>query len=316
MPKWTTETSDPQDVAVLLFPRFSNLCLANAIEPLRAANDLLARDAYRWRFVTLDGGPVTSSSGLPVSPHGRLRDYGGGSFLFVMSSYQVRDFATPMTSRALQAAAGAFETIVGLDTGAWLMAKAELLDNRPATIHWDELTAFSETFPTIDTLADRVVFDGDRITCGGATTAFDLVLELIRRRHGAGLGLEVASLFLHQLADPPEPPLIRFHTSAVVERSVALMSANLETPIPISDIADQIGLTQRSLSRVFQAELGVPPAKVYKRIKLAAARRFAQTSTFTVAEIAVRCGYRNAAAMTRAFVAEFGVPPTALRKRA
>lgn len=105
MQKWISGSGETHDVCVLLFPRFSNHCLANAIEPFRATNVLLTREAYRWRFVTLDGEAVVSSSGLPVMPQARLRDDPGGDFLFVMSSYDVTDFAGPATSRALQAAA-------------------------------------------------------------------------------------------------------------------------------------------------------------------------------------------------------------------
>lgn len=64
MQKWISGSGETHDVCVLLFPRFSNHCLANAIEPFRATNVLLTREAYRWRFVTLDGEAVVSSSGL------------------------------------------------------------------------------------------------------------------------------------------------------------------------------------------------------------------------------------------------------------
>ena len=48
---WEAGQSETEEVAVLLFPRFSNHCLANAVEPLRAANEFLMREAYRWSVV-------------------------------------------------------------------------------------------------------------------------------------------------------------------------------------------------------------------------------------------------------------------------
>lgn len=298
---------------MLLFPRFSHHCLANAVEPLRAANALLARPAYRWRFVTLDGAAVESSSGLPVLPGGRLRDHPGGDLLFVLSSYDAPCLATPQTARALSAAAPRFGAVAGMDTAAWLMAHAGLLENRRATIHWHELTAFAEAFPEIDATAARFVIDGDRITCGGAMTAFDLALTLIGAAHGEALRLEVAAFFLHQSAEAPPERLYRRRASQPVERCLALMSATLEAPLPIAALAARAGLSQRGLARAFQAELGAAPVTVYKRLRLAAARRYAQQSDYSVQEIALRCGYRNAAAMTRAFVAEYGKPPSRFR---
>ena len=175
MRNWTRRRSNHVDVAVLLFPRFSNICLANAVEPLRAANEFLMNDIYRWSFVTLDGKAVESSSGLPVLPNGPLRDHPGGEYLFVLSSYGAAALATPDTSRALAAASRRFRHVAGMDTGAWLMADAGLLDGVKATIHWAEMTAFSERFDTIEAVSDRLVIDGNRITCGGAMAAFDTV---------------------------------------------------------------------------------------------------------------------------------------------
>ncbi|MGY3439850.1 MULTISPECIES: GlxA family transcriptional regulator [unclassified Marinovum] len=313
MRKWTRAPLETQNVAVLLFPRFSNLCLANAVEPMRAANELLMREAYRWSFVTLDGAPVESSSGLPVLPNCPLRDHPGGAFLFVLSSYDVRAHATPAVNTALSAAAKRFDCVVGMDTGAWLMAQAGLLDGAQATIHWAEITAFSERFDTVDALSDRVVISGNRVTSGGAMAAFDTVLEMIRRDHGAALHLEVSAFFLHRSAEPPSHNPWQPRGSPLVERGIALMSANIETPLSIGQLATHLQTTQRSLTRAFQAEFGAAPKAVYKWLRLAAARRYAQQSDYSITEIALRCGYGNAAAMTRAFVAQYGRPPRSFR---
>ncbi len=313
MREWTIKQIDTEEIAVLLFPRFSNHCLANAIEPLRAANEILQYEAYRWRFATLDGNAVQSSSGLPVLPDCRLHDLAGGAYLFVLSSYDVRDFARATTAKALQAASKRFKNIVGMDTGAWLMAQAGLLDGRKATIHWVEFTGFSERFTQIETITDRYVQDDDRLTCGGATTAFDLVLDMIRRRHGEALGLEVAAFFLHWSADMPQNRLYRQQTSPTVARCIAIMTSHLETPLPISQIARQVGISQRTLSRIFVAETGATPTKVYQRLRLSAARRYAEQSRYSVSEIALRCGYTNPAAMTRAFATQYGKPPSSFR---
>ncbi|TDK51437.1 GlxA family transcriptional regulator [Antarcticimicrobium luteum] len=314
MRKWRISREETEEVAVLLFPRFSNHCLANAIEPLRAANDLSSKKIYRWQFVTLDGAGVTSSSGLPVVPECRLSDHPGGDYLFVMPSYGVRDQAGYRNLRGIRGAARRFRNIVGMDTGSWLLAAAGMLDGSRATIHHDEMTSFSETFEDVDAVSERFVVDGNLMTCGGAMSAFDLVLNLIGRTHGEILRLEVASLLLFSNSGEPPGLLYKTKGSLFVDSCVALMSANLETPLPIADLARQAGTTQRQLNREFQAQLGASPKTVYKRLRLMSARRYAEQSGYSVAEIALRCGYQNPAAMTRAFVEEFGAPPTTFRQ--
>jgi len=214
----------------------------------------------------------------------------------------------------LSAASKRFKHIVGMDTGAWLLAHAGLLDKTKATIHWAEFTSFLEQFDTVKPVTDRVVVDGNRITSGGAMAAFDTATELIRRDHGEALKLEVSAFFLHQTATPPAEPFLRKTTSPLVDGAVKIMSENLETPVGISDIADRLGVTQRSLSRVFNSELGAAPKTVYKWLRLAEARRHVEQTHYSISEIALRCGYLSPASMTRAFVQQFGKTPSDFRR--
>ena len=302
-----------RDVGVLLFDRFSNHCLANAVEPLRAANTFAGRTLYRWTYLSVDGARVTSSSGLPVEPHTTLARHPGGDFLFVMPSYGFREQAHPATLRALRSAAGRFGTLVGLDTGAWLLAAAGLLAGRRATIHWDELTAMAERFPDVEVEDARYVIDGDRMTCGGVTTAFDLVLAMIEAHHGPMLRLEVAALF--QPGEVvPRAHRLRPTPRGAVDAAVAAMRRNIETPLPLGQIAASAGLTQRALEAAFRNALGQAPQAVYRGLRLRHGRRLVLETAMSVAEIAARCGYADASAMTRAFRAEFGVSPRQMRR--
>ena len=66
MQKWTKTPEQPLKVGFLLFERFSNLCLANCLEPMRAANALAPQRAFDWQFLSLTGAAVRSSSDLEV----------------------------------------------------------------------------------------------------------------------------------------------------------------------------------------------------------------------------------------------------------
>lgn len=302
-------------VGVLLFERFSNHCLANAVEPLRAANGFAGRTLYDWSFLSVDGRRVTSSSGLPVEPQGPVARHPGGDLLLVMPSYGFRDHANPSTLRALRSAAARFGALVGMDTGAWLLAAAGLLSGRRATIHWDERTAMAERFPEVEVVDARFVIDGDRITCGGVTTAFDLMLALIEAQHGPMLRLEVSALFQPDAGGTGAGSALPTGRRAA-DLAVAAMRRNLETPLPIELIAAEAGLSQRALEQVFRAAFHRTPQAVYRSLRLREARRLAAGSAMSVAEIATRCGYADSSAMTRAFRNEFALTPRDLRRAA
>jgi len=310
--------SSPQisrKVGVLLFDRFSNHCLANAVEPLRACNSMLGRAAYAWDYLTLDGKTVASSSGLPVSPSGSLGQSGTGDVLFLLPSYEFRTFA-PAAARPLQAAARRYRVLVGMDAGSWLLAHAGLLPGKRATIHWEELDQFAEAFPDVNVERKRVVRDGQIWTCAGAMSAFDLALEMIREDFGPLTALEVAAFLMHGSAgaDAEQTAYAQPIGDPLVTAAVSVMRDQIEDPLALDALAKRLGVSQRRLKNAFAQELGQPPGHVYRQMRLTAARRFVEQTQLSVAEIAIRCGYEDAAAMTRAFKAVFGTTPRALRQ--
>ncbi len=311
MRSWKKSSGKTQTIGILLFERFSNHCLANAVEPLRAANGLLGRAAYVWQFLSLDGAPVKSSSGLPVAADTSLSGAAGGDVLFVLPSYEYREFVTPANVRSLRAAAAKFPVLVGMDAGSWLLASAGLLDGHRATIHWEETDGFREAFPDLDVRRSRLEIDRNRWSCAGALSAFDLALWMIGDAHGEALRLEVAALLMSGETDIGGQGVRA--KSRGVGLALALMREHLEEPLSVPELAARLGLSARKLEGLFRVDLGAGPQKVYRRIRLLAARRFVEQTGLSVAEIAVRSGYRDPAAMTRAFREEFGTTPQKLR---
>ncbi len=307
-----TKSAPPFEIGVLLLPAFSNHCLANAIEPLRAVNYLSGEIRYRWRYFGLEEGDVRSSSGLTVRVDSALDRAEGGDYLFVMPSYDVQTHDTPACHRALRSARQRFAHLVGLDTGSWLLASAGLLDGRRATIHREEQIALAERFPEVSVLPDRVVEDGDILSCGGALTSFELVLRLIEQHFGALMRLEVGALFLDGSTEAPgtgPTPL----PGRTAEAAMALMLRRIETPVRIEEIAGELGISRKALEQRCRARYGISPRALYRAVRLREVRRLVETTVLSVAEIAVRCGYGDPSAMTRAFRLEFGLPPRALR---
>jgi len=314
MPEWTKSPERPTQIALLLFDRFSNLCLANCIEPLRAANTQTLSRSFDWRIVTHDGMPSRSSSGIEVLAHAALQDMPPVDYLFVMASYGHLRHDSPATRRALRAAARRAGVIVGLDAGPWLLASAGLLNGRRATVHWDLLDAFTERFLDVSAERARVLRDGPFMTCAGAMSALDLTLNLIADHLGISARLDVEALFLH--GDPPvgagkddaavADPLVR--------KALALMRDTVERPLPLARLAARLSCQPRTLDRRFRARLGASPGMVYRHARLSAARKLLEGSTLSVAEIAVRCGYDSPAALTRAIRRLYGATPSDLRR--
>ncbi len=63
----------PLTVTLLVLDGSSIMCVASAVDPLRAANRISGETMFGWRTVSLDGEAPVTTSGLPVAVKRPLR---------------------------------------------------------------------------------------------------------------------------------------------------------------------------------------------------------------------------------------------------
>jgi transcriptional regulator GlxA family with amidase domain len=61
-------TAGPLRLGFLLFPGFPMACLTSAIEPLRAANEIVGRQVFAWKLIGEEASPVRSSAEVRFDP--------------------------------------------------------------------------------------------------------------------------------------------------------------------------------------------------------------------------------------------------------
>ena len=302
----------------LLFNGFSGMVLANALEPLRAAQNLSKGPNISWSIATTAGDTVTSSSGLCVAADTELHALEDIDFLFVVSGYGFLDQIDMKTLATLQRLRGKSHNIVGLDAGAWLMAKAGFLNGHEATIHWQELDAFRETFPKVKVVNKSHVFSGNRITCGDASAVFETVLAIVREQFGDAVAFDVSNMFKFELERMPHARRgsspIYAAGSDLLRAAVRVMLGNIETPVSLEELATAIGVSMSTLNREFQSELGCAPGRHYRNLRLDHARRLVIETRLQNVEIAQRSGFSSAPVLCRAFASHFGVTISGLRQ--
>lgn len=318
MERYQNGSAGPRRVAILVLPLFSNLTLAAVMEPLRAANRMAGRPLFAWSILTEDGGPIVSSSGLRITPDAGIGNARDLDMLFVVASYEAD--ASPKVRRFLRQAAGLL--IGGLESAAYVLARAGVLDGYRATTHWEDLGDFAERFPAVDVVPDRFVIDRRRVTSGGALPTLDLMLDLLRRDHGLSLALAVSSTFIYEQVHAGHDPQHMVAAGrldwqdAVLVRAIRAMEANVETPLPIARIAALAGVGTRDLLRRFTDRLGTNPKTYYAGLRLMLGRRLLEHTDRPMAEIAAGCGFASGSAFARAFRERYGVNPAGFRRGA
>jgi transcriptional regulator GlxA family with amidase domain len=305
--------------AFLTLPNYSMIALANALEACRMANYVAGETVYRWDVVTLDGAPIAASNGLSLSPTVRFDDPARYDILLVCGGIDVRSATDRRLADTLRRMARRGMILGALCTGTFALAEAGLLDGYRCAIHWENLTAIREEFAEVAFVDDLYVIDRDRITCTGGVAPLDLMLALIEARLGRDVAAKVTDEFIVPRARPSTDRQIarllanRGVRQPVLEKAARLMAANVETPLPIDEIAERVGVSTRQLERLFKGHLGLRPVWYYASIRLDRARELLRLTDMSVTEIGVACGFQSPSHFSAAYSRHFGRSPRADR---
>ncbi|OMH29203.1 hypothetical protein BGP75_20620 [Motiliproteus sp. MSK22-1] len=296
------------------------LSLFCALEPLRVANRF-GGDLYSWHFFSQDGEPVISSSGIPVAVETGLDGLERCSILIVDASFEPEASLTPELLSRLRQLDRKGMVIGAMDTGCYALAHAGLLENHRTTLHWESLAAFKEAFPKIRTTTKLFEFDENRFSCSGGTAAIDMMLHMIRQRHGAELSRKVSDQFIHERIRGTQDHQcldagrrLNIHHPQLVQ-VVEVMEQNLEEPLDISELATVVQLPLRCLQRLFHKQLNSTPTRFYLQLRLERARQLLRQTQMPVVEVGIACGFHSPEHFSRSYKSCFGLSPRTDRKQ-
>ena len=306
--------------AFLTLPNYSLIAVTNALEPLRMANRVVGQDVYEWSIVSLDGRTIAASSGLDLAPTIALDKIGKVDILFVCGGIDVREAVTNPLLTALRRLSERRVGLGALCTGGYALARAGLLDNYRATIHWENLPALREEFPRVQ-LNDQVFsIDRDRYTASGGTAPLDLMLNLIQLKHGLRISQQVSEQFVLERVRSAEdrqyvPLRAQVGSSHRGMIQVAeLMEENIEKPLSLEDIARSTGLSRRQIERLFRRHLDCVPKRYYLEMRLRRARELLLQTAMPIMDVTTSCGFKSPPHFSRCYRAQFGYPPSEERR--
>ncbi len=293
-------------------------CLTSCIEPLRAANEISGQDAFSWTVVAEKNEPVQSSAGVTFSPDCTLADLKTlDHLLFASSPNSV--FENPSKANAaLQRLLRGKTQLGAISGGVFPFARTRLTGNQPLSVHWCYEAAFQAEFPDIPIQDTVICTDGAFTTISGASAVFDHMLTLIEDRLGGDIMAEVACWFQHPFirsaAMSQKVPALSTAKSQdllpkQVARAIQHFAEHIENPIQISEVAEAVGLSARSLERGFKKATGQSPLSYYRKMRMNQARQLVLYTNDPIAEVAYMVGYATPGSFIRHYRETFGVTP-------
>ena len=308
-------------VGFLMMPEYTLSTFSNAISVLRMANRLSGRELYRYSVFSLDGEPLSSSSGIEIRLDGSLKSVDEMNVLIVCGGYNVKDYCTKPVLDELRAMAKKKIPLGGMCTGSYVSGCrrfARWLSQLPST--GKILPACASSFPTLNISSSLFVIDRDRYTCSGGISSIDLMLNLVASIHGHQLVQQISEQFtcdrVRTEKDPQRAPL-QYLIGASQPRlvdAVTLMEANIEEPLSLDEVADYVGISRRQLERLFNRYLHCAPSRYYLELRLSRARLLLLQTSIPVIDVAISCGFSTAPHFSKCYSDLYGKPPSNERR--
>ena len=243
------------------------------------------------------------------------------TFLIAGGSAIENDEVSPEVIRWLRKIAARIRRIGSVCTGAMLLARAGLLDDRRATTHWNWCEVLIRRAPRAQVDPDPIfVRDENVYTSAGVTAGMDLALALVEEDHGSKLALQVARNLVLYLRRPGGQSQFSAALSLQLTDRKPLRELeswvldNLNKSLTVPVLAEKVAMSPRNFARVFTNEMKTTPAKFVERLRVEAARRRLEESQNSMETIADECGFGNVNSMRNVFQRALKIAPGQYRR--
>jgi transcriptional regulator GlxA family with amidase domain len=312
-----------------------NSCIGSSIhgilDSLIAANYTLVKSGqdplFEWDTLSIDGQPVKSINGLYIQPDYDLITY--QQLVPDVDTWILPPFFNSATNyhkivSAIEAAAELIPVlqnhyekgglILSICSGSFLLARAGLMENRAASMHWQLEPHFHRMFPSLKINTQQAISDTGNVICatGGALAHEHLIMYMVDRYAGHRVAVDTAKLLMMDLKAPSPLPYrtdaeTKPHEDKLVHRAQSNIENNYNEEINISQLASKLNISERQLNRRFTRAINCSPNQYLQRIRLKRACNLLESTQLPSSKIVYEVGYRDESSFRRLFKKEMAI---------
>jgi transcriptional regulator GlxA family with amidase domain len=186
-------------IAIYLYPDVEVLDFAGPYEVFTTASRVARKrnpgqsDPFEVFTVARSTSLVRARAGLAVHPDFNLANHPPFDVLVVPGGVVTRELDDVNLIRWISQRHSETRLTASVCTGAFLLAKAGLLDGKEVTTHWEDIADLRTMFPALTVRQDRRWVDQGRlVTSGGISAGIDMALHLVERLVDRDLALATA----------------------------------------------------------------------------------------------------------------------------
>jgi two-component system, response regulator YesN len=98
-----------------------------------------------------------------------------------------------------------------------------------------------------------------------------------------------------------------------IQKVQQMMRDNLNRELSLAELAQSVNLSTWRLCHLFRTDIGMPPIKYLRSLRLEAAKQLLETSFLSIKEITYKVGLNDESHFVRDFKKVYGMPPSVYR---
>ncbi|WCE32535.1 DJ-1/PfpI family protein [Vibrio sp. SCSIO 43137] len=175
------------NIGIYIYDEAEVLDFSGPFEVFSTAKRLQA-DSWNVFLIAERLEPVRARGGFMVTPHYSIDNHPELDVLIVVGGVHTDELDKPGVIEWIKNTGSQTTKVASVCTGAFLLAKAGLLDGLKVTTHWEDIPDLMHSFPQLRVVEkERWVCDGKYVTSGGISAGIDMSLFLVSELHSKAL---------------------------------------------------------------------------------------------------------------------------------
>lgn len=182
-----------KNVAIFLYDGVELLDFSGPGEVFAAASGYVKDGGFRVFTVAATHDPIVSQGFVKVLPEYSIHDCPRPDIMVLPGGGTRESINNPAVIDWVKENSGKDQIAFSVCTGAFILAKAGVLDGKKATTWYGAIDRFKKSSPNTEVLADvRWVDNGNVITTAGVSAGIDGALHVVSRLYGEKTAIETA----------------------------------------------------------------------------------------------------------------------------
>lgn len=182
------------NIGIYIYPQAEVLDFSGPFEVFSTASRIAgSQQLFRVFLIAQSKHPVSARGGFRVCPQHTIRNHPELDLLIIAGGVHTDEMQKPAVISWIAQQAKTSCLIASVCTGAFLLAKAGVIEQQKVTTHWQDIDDLQQQFAKLQVEKNvRWVEQGDVITSAGISAGIDMSLYLVSKLHNQTLAEKTA----------------------------------------------------------------------------------------------------------------------------